>query len=213
MPPPSSLWSISGKLSWKQTFWKSTRKYSFDCSVAVESLGDRKQEQQEYTFPQGQHTYLMWHGLVTTCLWLPPLSCHLRTGRMFFGYSQGGRRELKLQSFRFFMIFLSIFQINHSNKNKTNIKTPEKQFLNNILSLLPSVKMSMRVRVWHAFFILTFFPRCWHDVSLNSPSNVHTWPLHFTSKLSIMASYQPMAIIFPNAPLFTTIRQHLSCLS
>lgn len=30
-------------------------------------------------------------------------------------------------------------------------------------------KTSARVMVWYAIFLLTFFPLCWHDVSLSNP--------------------------------------------
>lgn len=125
------------ELSWKQTFWKSTRKYSFDCSAPVESLGDRKQEQQEDTFPQGKRTYLMWHGAQPPKLTMKrrsgddlpvitPLSRHLQTVGCSLGTS-GGNRELKLQSFSFFMIFFSFFEINRSHTKKKQNKTkPEK---------------------------------------------------------------------------------------
>lgn len=126
----------------KTDFWKSTRKHSFDYIVPVELLGGRKQEKQEYTFSQGQGTYLMWHGAqppkptmkrhLMTYLWSPLFPRHLCTVGLFF---DNIREEWKTKNFNLSVSlwnFLSNFQNKHS-------QTKEKSaFLKQMFHLCPS---------------------------------------------------------------------------
>lgn len=99
---------------------------------------------------------------------------------------------------------LSNFQNNHS-------KTKEKSaFLKHAFPWCPPENHREGKKVRNAVFILTFFPRCWHDVSLNSPLNVHTWPLCFTSKLPIHGFLPPLwPILHQNPAQLAIVRQLL----
>lgn len=76
--------------------------------------------------------------------------------------------------------------------------------LKQIFYLCPP-EITMRIKVWYAIFILTFFPCCWHMCLSTSHKNVHTWPLHSTSKFFIHGFLPPYK---KNAALLANLSFH-----